>query len=78
MEKTFQLNNRLLNTFSVHPIDRFYFPEIQYSLFPGKSTKGRIYMKDDETYKLTWKDVLFGLVGSTVFIVMLQLFTGGY
>lgn len=33
-------------------------------------------MKNEESYKLTWQDFLFGLAGSTLFIVILQLFTG--
>ena len=32
-------------------------------------------MKDDETYALTWSDFLFGLTGSTVFILFLHFFT---
>lgn len=31
-------------------------------------------MKNSEMYQFDWKDLLFGLVGSTVFVVLLQLF----
>ena len=33
-------------------------------------------MKQGENYGLTWQDFLFGLTGSTIFIVALHLLTG--
>ncbi len=44
-------------------------------LFPGKSTKGRIAMNKEEISALTWPDFLFGLTGSTIFIVALYFIT---
>lgn len=32
-------------------------------------------MKNSETNRLDWKDMLFGLIGSTIVVVLLQLFT---
>lgn len=32
-------------------------------------------MKNDESYGLTWSDFFFGLAGSTLFIIILHLFT---
>lgn len=32
-------------------------------------------MKNNETYHFDWKDCLFGLLGSTICVVLLQLFT---
>jgi len=45
-------------------------------LFPGKSTKGRIAMNKEAFSAFTWKDFLFGLTGSTIFIVTLYFITG--
>ena len=45
-------------------------------LFPGKSTKGRIAMNKEEFSAFTWQDFLFGLTGSTIFIVALYFITG--
>lgn len=33
-------------------------------------------MKNADSYGLTWQDVLFGLTGSTVFVIALQYFIG--
>lgn len=33
-------------------------------------------MKEDENYGLTWQDFLFGLTGSTIFVVALYFITG--
>jgi len=33
-------------------------------------------MKEDEKYGLTWQDLLFGLTGSTIFVVALYFITG--
>lgn len=49
---------------------------MNFNLFPGKSTKERIIMKEDKKYGLTWQDFLFGLTGSTLFVVMLYFITG--
>lgn len=32
-------------------------------------------MKSSETTNFDWKDILFGLVGSTIVVVLLQVFT---
>jgi hypothetical protein len=49
---------------------------MNFGLFPGKSTKGRIAMNKEEKSSLTWTDFLFGLTGSTIFIVALYFITG--
>jgi len=45
-------------------------------LFPGKSTKGQIAMNKEGISTFTWQDFLFGLTGSTIFIVVLYFITG--
>lgn len=49
---------------------------INTGLFPGKSTKGRIAMNKEGISAFTWQDILFGLTGSTIFIVALYFITG--
>jgi hypothetical protein len=45
-------------------------------LFPGKSTRGRIVVNKEEKSVFTWQDFLFGLTGSTIFVVALYFITG--
>ncbi len=45
------------------------------ALFPGKSTKELKEVKNAEKYGVTWHDFLFGLIGSTIFILSLHFFT---
>ncbi|MBE1555674.1 hypothetical protein H4683_002794 [Filibacter limicola] len=33
-------------------------------------------MNENESYGLTWQDILFGLTGSTIFVIGLHFFTG--
>lgn len=54
------------------PISRNYYLYISREIDNG----GGIMMKNEESYKLTWQDFLFGLVGSTIFIITLQVLTG--
>ncbi|GEN81766.1 hypothetical protein SLU01_00780 [Sporosarcina luteola] len=47
----------------------------QLDVFPGKSTKERILMNHDEKHRFTMTDFLFGLTGSTIFVLALHFFT---
>lgn len=33
-------------------------------------------MENDDMIRFDWKDLVFGLLGSTIFVVLLQVFTG--